>query len=135
MTGLLFPTPARRALARLSCACWLALLSGCAIIPPVVEPVTWLIAGVSYITTSKGPSDHALSMVTKKDCSLFRLLTLGRVCVPVNAETNESLIVHVMHMLRGQSEPAAALPEVAVTAATPSADAAAFPENPLLRAN
>ncbi len=65
--------------------------SGCAAIPPILSQASMLASGVSYLTTSKGPSDHAISTITKKDCSLLRLLTMKPMCIHINDETNRSL--------------------------------------------
>ncbi len=46
---------------------------------------------ISYLSTSKGPSDHAISFVTKKDCSLLRALALKPVCIEVTEATNQPL--------------------------------------------
>ena len=43
------------------------------------------------MTTGKGPSDHAISSVMKKDCSLLRILIMKPICVPVNEDSNKPL--------------------------------------------
>ena len=65
--------------------------SGCAAIPPLLQQVSMVASGVSYVATSKGPSDHAISSIAKKDCSLMRLLVLKPMCVHISDETNRSL--------------------------------------------
>lgn len=65
-------------------------LSGCATMPSAFEQVSWLLSGGSYLTTGKGPSDHVISYLVKKDCSLFRTLSLKPVCIPITDETNQS---------------------------------------------
>jgi len=65
--------------------------SGCAAIPPILSQVSMVASGVSYLATSKGPSDHAISSIANKDCSLLRLLTMKPMCVHINDETNRSL--------------------------------------------
>ena len=46
---------------------------------------------ISYLSTSKGPSDHAISFVTKQDCSLLRVLALKPICMGVTEDTNKPL--------------------------------------------
>ena len=58
----------------------LSAINGCAILPPLVEHGYTVLSGISYLATSKGPSDHALSIMTRKDCSLFRILRGQPVC-------------------------------------------------------
>jgi hypothetical protein len=71
----------------------LAAINGCAVLPPIVEHGYTVLSGISYLATSKGPSDHALSMMTKKDCSLFRILRGLPVCAPVTDDSNRPLLV------------------------------------------
>ena len=66
--------------------------SGCAAIPPAFSQASWALSGVSYVTTSKGPSDHVISYAVKKDCSLFRLIKLQVICKPVTDNSNQSLL-------------------------------------------
>jgi hypothetical protein len=63
------------------------------VLPPIVEHGYTVLSGISYLATSKGPSDHALSMMTKKDCSLFRILRGLPVCAPVTDDSNRPLLV------------------------------------------
>ena len=73
--------------------------SGCAVLPPLVEHGYTVISGISYLATSKGPSDHALSLMTSKDCSLFRLLRGLPVCAPVTENSNRPLLVTLRNVL------------------------------------
>ena len=41
---------------------------------------------LSYITTDKTTTDHALSYLFKKDCSLARSLKLKQICEEINKE-------------------------------------------------
>ena len=66
-------------------------LAGCISIPPVLNYASWALSGVSYVTTGKGPSDHAISSVMHRDCSLLRALMFKPVCIPVNEDTNKPL--------------------------------------------
>jgi hypothetical protein len=51
-------------------------LSGCAI-PIPLQIASWAASGISYITTGKSMSDHAVSAVASQDCAVHRLV-LGR---------------------------------------------------------
>tara|TARA_B100000315_G_C14424043_1_gene516949 strand:- start:249 stop:539 length:291 start_codon:yes stop_codon:yes gene_type:complete len=42
---------------------------------------------LSYITTDKTTTDHALSYMFKKDCSLVRSLKLNQICQEINKES------------------------------------------------
>ena len=66
-------------------------LAGCISIPPILDYAAWAISSVTYVATGKGPSDHAISSVMKKDCSLLRVLLLKPICVPVSEDTNTPL--------------------------------------------
>jgi hypothetical protein len=63
-------------------------LSGCATLPPLLDYASMALSGISYIATGKGPSDHALSFATHKDCTLLRLLMWKPICIEVNEDTN-----------------------------------------------
>lgn len=80
------------------------LLPGCALIPPVVSQISWVISGISYIATSKSPSDHAVSIIMKKDCSLLRMLSFKPICVDISEKTNQSLVAKLREM-RQKTEP------------------------------
>ena len=68
-------------------------LAGCISIPPILDYASWAISSITYMTTSKGLSDHAISSVMKRDCSLLRVLLLKPICIPVNEDTNKPLWV------------------------------------------
>lgn len=56
------------------------LLAGCGL-PPAVVIASYAIDGVSYLTTGKSVTDHALSAVAQQDCALHRVITdSGNVC-------------------------------------------------------
>jgi hypothetical protein len=77
----------------------LSAAGGCAVLPPLVEHGYTIISGISYLATSKGPSDHALSLMTKKDCSLFRLIRGKPVCAPLTEDSNRPLLVTLREVL------------------------------------
>ncbi len=78
--------------------------SGCAAIPPVFSQASWALSGASYMTTSKGPSDHVISLAVKKDCSLFRLLKLQAICRPVSENSNQSLLSWIVKKFQKPAE-------------------------------
>lgn len=90
-------------------------LAGCISLPPIVNYASWAISGFTYVTTGKGPSDHAVSSIMKKDCSLLRALLMKPICIPVNVDTNKPLWV-VMSKKKFAEVPAPPdmLPEVNV---------------------
>src|ERR1700742_3967480 len=54
------------------------LAGGCA--APAVTAVSYGADGASYAETGKTTSDHFVSMVSKKDCSFFRMFTNQHIC-------------------------------------------------------
>jgi hypothetical protein len=56
------------------------LAGGCA--APAVTAASYGADGASYAETGKTTSDHFMSMVSKKDCSLFRVFRNQNVCRP-----------------------------------------------------
>jgi hypothetical protein len=66
------------------------LLSGCAGSTATLAGAALVSAGinaVSYVTTDKLATDHAVSMVRKQDCSTVRVLEGGEYCHPKDGET------------------------------------------------
>lgn len=49
-------------------------LGGC-VMPPVVSYASLVLDGVSYATTGKSVSDHALSAATDQDCAMWRVVS------------------------------------------------------------
>ena len=49
-------------------------LSGCFVLPPAVQFASLALDGISYMSTGKSVSDHAISAFTNKDCALHRAL-------------------------------------------------------------
>ncbi len=49
-------------------------LAGC-VLPPVVSYASLAMDGISYATTGKSVSDHALSAVTDQDCAVWRAVS------------------------------------------------------------
>lgn len=72
---------------KLSAIAGLALsLSGCIVaVPPAIQLASLALDGVSYITTGKSVTDHAISTVTAQDCAMTRALKGEDICsVPRN---------------------------------------------------
>lgn len=57
-----------------------AFLGGCAL-PVPVQIASWALDGISLLATEKSLTDHGISMVTKKDCALWRGVTGREICV------------------------------------------------------
>ena len=70
-------------------------LSGCVSLPPMLNYASMALSGISYVATGKGPSDHALSFATHKDCTLMRIVLLKPICIDVTAETNQPVWVQL----------------------------------------
>lgn len=70
-------------------------LCGCATLPPVMNYASMALSGITYVATGKGPSDHALSFATHKDCSLLRALISKPVCVEASPDTNKPVWVQL----------------------------------------
>ena len=65
-------------------------LNNCAvftIIPPAVQYASTATTIISYMTTSKGTSDHVVSAVMDQDCALHRALTGGKICFQKDLQT------------------------------------------------
>ncbi len=57
------------------------VLSGCAL-PPIVTVASLAANGVSYATTGKGTTDHAISAVAGEDCAILRAAKDEEICDP-----------------------------------------------------
>jgi len=56
-------------------------LSGCIVtLPPAIQAASFALDGISFATTGKTVSDHALSAVTEKDCAITRALNGAEIC-------------------------------------------------------
>jgi len=56
-------------------------LAGCAL-PVPLQLASWAASGVSYATTGKSLSDHAISAMASQDCALHRIALGEEVCFP-----------------------------------------------------
>ncbi|MCG8511197.1 MAG: SPOR domain-containing protein [Rhodospirillales bacterium] len=57
----------------------LLFLQGC-FLPIPIRVATWAVNGISYATTQKSLTDHAVSEVAEKDCATWRVLKGESVC-------------------------------------------------------
>ncbi|NKB48572.1 MAG: hypothetical protein GKS02_04305 [Alphaproteobacteria bacterium] len=57
------------------------LLTGCAL-PPAVTVASLVLDGVSYVSTGKSTTDHAISALADEDCALLRVVDGKEVCDP-----------------------------------------------------
>jgi len=56
-------------------------LSGCIVaVPPALQLASFVIDGVSFATTGKTVTDHAISGLTAQDCAMSRLLDGADIC-------------------------------------------------------
>jgi hypothetical protein len=62
------------------------LLTGCA----TLKLVSLGISGISYLTTGKSLSDHAISVMTEQDCALHRVVLDEMVCRKTNKRPNHT---------------------------------------------
>lgn len=57
------------------------VLGGCALLLPTpVTIATYALDGVTYLATGKTMSDHALSFVMQRDCSMMRIISQTEIC-------------------------------------------------------
>lgn len=59
-------------------------LTGCIVaLPPAVQAASLALDGVSYLTTGKSVTDHAISGITAQDCAMMRALQGDAICTDV----------------------------------------------------
>lgn len=104
----------------LAVAACLTGVSGCAFLPPIIEQGYAVLTGISYLATSKGPADHALSVVMERDCASLRVLSGKPICRPISDDGNHPLGVTVIGMLG--TPPAGLPPEERFTEFKPPLD-------------
>ena len=66
---------------RLAILTLLFLPAGCAV-PPALTLASFAADGVSYLSTGKSTTDHALSAIADEDCALIRAVKEKPICVP-----------------------------------------------------
>jgi hypothetical protein len=59
--------------------CLGGLTAGC-VLPPPATIASYALDGVSFFSTGKSVSDHAISAVAEKDCALWRVVKGERIC-------------------------------------------------------
>ncbi len=96
----------------------LILLNACAL-PAVYSIATLAVDGISYATSGKGLSDHALSAVANEDCAMWRVLVARPICS--ETDVPETTVATASEF--GEFEVTAA-----VFAATPALDQLGLPE-------
>jgi hypothetical protein len=66
-------------------------LAGCGL-PPALSVATTVADGFSYVTTGKGMTDHALSVVTESDCALLRAFDERDICTAYSGEEMPAIL-------------------------------------------
>lgn len=62
-------------------------LSGCIVaLPPAIQLASLALDGVSYATTGKSVTDHAISGITDQDCAMVRVLKGDDICSQIPTE-------------------------------------------------
>lgn len=56
------------------------LLGGCAV-PIPVQITSWVLDGISVLATDRTITDHGISLVAQEDCSVWRGVTKGELCM------------------------------------------------------
>jgi hypothetical protein len=56
------------------------MLGGCAL-PVGVQIASWALDGISLVATKKSMTDHGLSILTQKDCAMWRVVKQEKICV------------------------------------------------------
>ncbi len=69
--------------ASIFCASLVVVVEGCT---PVTMATVAATNGLSYMTSGKGITDHALSGALDEDCNLLRILGGREVCIPVDGD-------------------------------------------------
>jgi len=90
--------------------------SGCASLPPAISYANYIISTITYMYTSKGPSDLALSYAAEKDCSMLRALFFKPICKPITEDSHQPLIAKIKDFINSRHvDNSDAPPEMAVT--------------------
>ncbi|MBI2992802.1 MAG: hypothetical protein HYY48_01340 [Gammaproteobacteria bacterium] len=104
----------------LAFAACLTGLGGCAFLPPVIEQSYALLSGISYLATSKGPADHAISLAMERDCAPLRVLLGKPACRPLSDDSNRPLVATLIGVLH--APPADLQPQELFTEFRPPVD-------------
>ena len=81
----------------------LPLLAGGCAAPVAVAAASYGADGVSLVSTGKTSSDHFVSMVSKKDCALWRIFRRGKICRE-REDDHDPYNVNYNEAFRSQSE-------------------------------
>ena len=79
-------------------------LSGCAI-PIPLQIASWAASGISYVTTGKSMSDHAVSAVASQDCAVHRLVLGRSMCEAFVDESEGTAVAQVNAPAEGTAAP------------------------------
>lgn len=90
-----------------------SFLGACAL-PVPVQIASWALDGISLLTTKKSIADHGISIVTRKDCALWRGVTGGEICVDNTDDAGTVLLASAESPLAPEPGP------VLVTSITPN---------------
>jgi|GEM_PF-486846 hypothetical protein len=81
-----------------------ALLGGCAL-PVPIQIASWALDGISLLATEKSISDHGISMVTQKDCALWRGVAGKEICSDNVDDSGAVLVAAAEPQTSHQSSP------------------------------
>ena len=56
------------------------ILASCSFLPVPLQVASWAVDGISVVVTKKSLSDHGLSIITQKDCAVWRGFAEGAIC-------------------------------------------------------
>lgn len=72
--------------------CGLFAVSACAL-PPAIAIASYAATGISFLTSGKSVSDHALSAMVEKDCALFRVVMGDDICREQGDQLDDGVVV------------------------------------------
>ena len=88
---------------RYSALCAVVLLTGGCALPVPLQIASWAASGLSYATTGKSISDHAVSAVAEQDCAMHRIALGKEICTTVAPD--ETVIVENFPATEEEAEP------------------------------
>ena len=116
-----------------SLALGLTLLAGGCAAPAAMTAASYGADGVSYVETGKSTTDHFTSMVSKKDCALWRIFRSRPICEERDPTKPDPYKVNYDEPFRQQSEGGVEYsppPHAAADAPAQSWDVAAYKPSP-----
>lgn len=91
--------------------------------PPAIAIASYAATGISYLTSRKGPSDHALSAMVDMDCAMFRVVMGKDICRAQGDQPDDGVVVASAGGLKlWDIEPAAGRPDEGVAGDEGSGD-------------